>query len=52
MVPGVVSVMVTQKVACRSGGFQRIWMSNAANSPPWIRFGQLVDAGGQFGQFV
>ncbi len=37
--PGVVSVMVARKVAWRSGGFHRIWMSNAANSPAWIGSG-------------
>jgi len=39
MRPGVVSVIVAQKVACRIGEFHKIWMSTAANRPAWIRSG-------------
>ena len=47
--PGLVSVIVAKKVACRIGAFHRIWMSNAANSAAWMRAGSSSRRGASSG---
>ena len=50
MMPGVVSVMVARKVACRMGAFQMIWMSNASEQLGLQLGRRGGKVGGDFGQ--
>ena len=50
MMPGVVSVIVARKVACRMGAFQMIWMSNDVEQFGLQLGRQGGEVGGDFGQ--